>query len=235
MKRLISEAKYLLFILLICLMFFFGYKFYNYRYVDNLDKSKVVTNDNSKYDKEQMQAKTMGKLLIPNADIDLPIYDDDSKDSQTVGAGIYFADNNVFALISSKGFKDRSLFDNLNSIRVNDRFYIKDSSGKFSEYTVFDIIDIYDVDVFDAVNKIATAKADTAEYIVLCTDELMVVGRESGYVKSVPSGKLKLTKYEKIYLSGVILPLLLMLLIMVYSKRNLLSKDKVNIEKFREN
>ena len=235
MKKLIIKTKYLTIILLLCLMLLSGYKFYNYRYVNNLDKPKATTGDNLKYDKEQMQAKTMGKLLIPNADIDLPIYDDDSKDSQTAGAGIYFADNNVFAFISSKGFKDRSLFDNLNLIKVNDRFYIKDSSGKFSEYTVFDIIDIYDADVFDAVNKIATAKADTAEYIVLCTDELMVVGRESGYVESVPSGKLKLTKYEKIYFSGIIVPLLFMLLIMFYNKKNLVSRNKFNVEKFREN
>lgn len=234
MKNLIIKTKYLPFIILMCLMFFSGYNFYNYRYVDNLDKPMVTAGDNLKYDKEQMKSKTMGRLLIPNANIDLSIYDDDSKESQTVGAGIYFADNNVFALISSKGLKDRSLFDNLHLVQVDDKFYIQDSSGKFSEYTVFDIIDIYDADIFEAVNKVATVKTDATEYITLCTDGLMVIGRESGCVERVPKSKLRLTKYEMIYLSGVIISLLLMLLIMVCYKRNLLSTNKVNIKKFKE-
>lgn len=234
MNNLIIKVKYLPIILLICLMLLFGYRFYNYRYVNNLDKPKVSTGDNLKYDKEQMQAKIMGKLLVPKAGISLNVYDDTSEYSITAGTGMYFADNNLFALISSNGLKDRSLFDNLHLVQVDDKFYIQDSSGKFSEYTVFDIIDIYDADIFEAVNKVATVKTDATEYITLCTDGLMVIGRESGCVERVPKSKLRLTKYEMIYLSGVIISLLLMLLIMVCYKRNLLSTNKVNIKKFKE-
>lgn len=125
------------------------------KFSENLNL-KEEKKDSSKVSLKTFNLDILGVLYIPKVKLSMIIYDSkgvDEKESiekmemgESNGASLwYMLDNldfkkNSRSLLSShNGLSSKDLFTNLEDLSFNDKFYIKDKSGKIHAYKVFEI------------------------------------------------------------------------------------------------
>lgn len=101
------------------------------------------------YTKEGTSYKIIGKLTIPTLDIDYPIISETTDELLKISITKYWGANpnqvgNM--VITGHNYKTTKFFSKLNKIKLGDKIYIEDLSGRKMEYNVYktDIIDPYD-------------------------------------------------------------------------------------------
>lgn len=125
------------------------------KFIENLNL-KEEKKDPSKVNLRTSDLDILGVLYIPKIKLSMIIYDSkgvDEKESiekmemgESNGASLWymlddldFKKNSRSLLSSHNGLSSKDLFTNLEVLSFNDKFYIKDKSGKIHAYKVFEI------------------------------------------------------------------------------------------------
>lgn len=106
-----------------------------------------VSEDNTDYQDylEVLDAsEAMARLVVPSAQVDLPIYHGTSEDTLEQGVGHLYGsdlpvggDDTHSVLTAHTGLTNATLFDNLDDVKVGDAIYVQ-VSGEVLKYQVFD-------------------------------------------------------------------------------------------------
>ncbi|WP_235923184.1 class C sortase [Corynebacterium lizhenjunii] len=123
------------------------------------------------YEQQLANYEAMGRIAIPKASINLPIYHGTSHDVLQRGVGHLFGtdlpvggENRHAALTGHTGLQNATLFDNLSTVAVGDAVYLH-VAGQKMKYQVFDI----DVVLPEEVDSLARVEGKDLITLVTCT------------------------------------------------------------------
>lgn len=212
-------------ILLICVVVFAFMPVVKTRLIDRPKAEKNIEQyfklNQSKFSVGQSLLDMKGVIYIPKADIKLPIFKGTSEMAMKYGVGLV-DDINLDAkagtnpiLTTHNGSTDNQLFANIIKLKKNDSIYIKNKK----DILHYKVINVKEITPVDERSKFLRPPANksyitlrTCVPIFVNTHRLIVTGEFIGAEKSVPKGKINLSKYE-VYLIGIGSIALLMLIV----------------------
>lgn len=111
----------------------------------NLDVKVSDTNEDGVFSVKKANLNMVGALFVPDIDLKIAVFDQAGETEISEGAGIIkgsgdlstdTGQNTIITSHNGDSFKD--LFTNLNKLKNNDKFYIKNEKGEMLEYEIFD-------------------------------------------------------------------------------------------------
>ncbi|MDD7305304.1 MAG: class C sortase [Peptoniphilaceae bacterium] len=183
----------------------------------------------------------IGHIEIPRINQDLPIYAGTSEEVLQKGVGhlegtsLPIGGNNTHAVLTAhRGLPDKTLFTNLNELRIGDKFYIHN----IKEILAYQVDQIKVVEPSNFDDLLIVPGHDyvtllTCTPFMINTHRLLVRGHRVEYVKEVDEDLIKTSKANWIFRILFFIALLLILILIIMIIR-LKRENKRNAKKISE-
>ena len=187
--------------------------------IENFENKFKLNDSNKSNDIAKGLLEVKGVLYVPEINVKLPIYDNVSENALVNGVGEIddFGRNKV--LTSHNGLADNVLLMNIKDLKLNDKFYVKDSKNQIKEYKVMTNQAVSPTDEIDFLKKF-----NDKDYVTLRTcsidgaKRIQVVGENVKFNGIMEKSKFKISLYEIIMILIAIIALILLVLSFVSKK-----------------
>lgn len=187
--------------------------------IENFENKFKLNDSNKSNDIAKGLLEVKGVLYVPEINVKLPIYDNVSENALVNGVGEIddFGRNKV--LTSHNGLADNVLLMNIKDLKLNDKFYVKDSKNQIKEYKVITNQAVSPTDEIDFLKKF-----NDKDYVTLRTcsidgaKRIQVVGENVKFNGIMEKSKFKISLYEIIMILIAIIALILLVLSFVSKK-----------------
>lgn len=206
------------------------------QFESNLEVKKNT--DKSTVDLAELELNMVGVLYVPSIDLTIPIYDETSEDALRKGVGIIEGTGTLTPqphqntiLTSHNGDNMKDLFINLQKVKENDEFYIKDQENNITKFQVKNIQVVEPVDEDRHWIKDNTPKVTlrTCTPTGINSHRLLVTGDQVEYDgNGIPKGKLTLSMYE----IQLIILLLIAIIIFLFTFRRTNNEEEDEYDEY---
>lgn len=187
--------------------------------IENFENKFKLNDSNKSNDIAKGLLEVKGVLYVPEINVKLPIYDNVSENALVNGVGEIddFGRNKV--LTSHNGLADNVLLMNIKDLKLNDKFYVKDSKNQIKEYKVITNQAVSPTDEIEFLKKF-----NDKDYVTLRTcsidgsKRIQVVGVNEKFNGVMEKNKIKISLYEIIMILIAIIALILLILSFVSKK-----------------
>lgn len=188
--------------------------------IENFENQFKIDNKNKGNNIAKGLLEVKGVLYAPRIGVKLPIYDNVSENVLVNGVGEIddFGRNKV--LTSHNGLADNVLLMNIKDLKLNDKFYVKDSKNQIKEYKVITNQAVSPTDEIEFLQKF-----NDKDYVTLRTcsidgaKRIQVVGENVKFNGIIEESKFKISLYEIIMILIAILALILLILSFIKKER----------------
>lgn len=181
--------------------------------IENFENKFKLNDSNKSNDIAKGLLEVKGVLYVPEINVKLPIYDNVSENALVNGVGEIddFGRNKV--LTSHNGLADNVLLMNIKDLKLNDKFYVKDSKNQIKEYKVITNQAVSPTDEIDFLKKF-----NDKDYVTLRTcsidgaKRIQVVGENVKFNGIMEKNKIKISLYEMVMILISVIALILLIL-----------------------